>query len=98
MSAAERARVDGARASGAEGVPELVSIVLPTHNGRQFLSQAIESCLTQTYRQLELIVVDDTSTDDTSAILSAVNDPRLRVVRHAHNRGLPAALNTGFAQ
>jgi glycosyltransferase involved in cell wall biosynthesis len=74
-----------------------VSIVLPTHNGFRYLRQSIDSCLNQTYSNIELIVVDDGSTDETSAILQSYDDPRLIVLRHETNRGLPAALNTGFA-
>ena len=78
----------------------LVSIVLPTYNGEKYLAQAIESCLNQTYASLELIVVDDASTDRTPEIISsyATQDARMRCLRHNTNRKLPAALNTGFAQ
>jgi glycosyltransferase involved in cell wall biosynthesis len=77
----------------------LVSIVLPTHNGARYIAGAIASCLGQTYRNLELIVVDDGSTDDTAAQveLYGATDRRVRLVRHERNRRLPAALNTGFA-
>ncbi len=74
-----------------------VSIVLPTHNGSRYLRQSIDSCLNQTYPNIELIVVDDGSADETSAILQSYDDPRLIVLRHETNRGLPATLNTGFA-
>jgi hypothetical protein len=74
-----------------------VSIVLPTHNGSKYLRQSIESCLNQSHRNLELIVVDDGSTEDVRLVVSEFADPRLRFVRHEKNRGLPAALNTGFA-
>ena len=76
----------------------LVSIVLPTHNGQQFLAQSIRSCLEQTYRLWELVVVDDGSTDSTPQILTGfeAQDSRIRVIRHAENSLLPAALNTGM--
>jgi hypothetical protein len=73
-----------------------VSIVLPTHNGTRFLRQSIESCLGQSYGNIELIVVDDGSKEDIGSIVKEFTDPRLRFVRHERNRGLPAALNTGF--
>jgi glycosyltransferase involved in cell wall biosynthesis len=76
---------------------DLVSIVLPTHNSSEFIAQSIGSCLEQTYPLWELIVVDDALTDGTFRIVQQFSDPRLRVLRHAANRGLPAALNTGFA-
>ncbi len=78
--------------------PGLVSVILPTFNGERFLAAAIDSILAQSYRQLELIVIDDGSTDSTSDILAryAAADPRLRLIRQL-NRGLPAALNAGYA-
>jgi glycosyltransferase involved in cell wall biosynthesis len=77
--------------------PPLVSIILPTYNGAKYLPEAIESCLSQTYRHWELIVVDDSSTDRTPEILTkyAGRDPRIRPIRHQVNRKLPGALNTG---
>jgi glycosyltransferase involved in cell wall biosynthesis len=74
-----------------------VSIVLPTYNGAAYLREAVDSCLDQTFRDLEVIVVVDGSTDETEAILSTYSDARLRLVKQP-NRGLPAALNAGFEQ
>lgn len=74
----------------------LVSIVLPTHNGEQYLENSIRSCLDQTYCDIELIVVDDCSSDGTSQILQGFDDPRIRVIRNQMNRGLPVSLNIGF--
>lgn len=82
----------------AEGAgTDLISIVLPTHNGAPYIQQSIQSCLSQTYRHWELVIVDDASTDDTASRIARCADNRIRVVRHATNRGLPAALNTGFS-
>jgi glycosyltransferase involved in cell wall biosynthesis len=75
-----------------------VSIVLPTHNGSRYIRQSIESCFAQTHQNWELIVVDDASTDDTPSVLRDYADPRMRVIRHEPNRGLPATLNYGFQQ
>jgi glycosyltransferase involved in cell wall biosynthesis len=75
--------------------PPRLSIVLPTYNGARWLAESIDSCLSQTYRDLELIVVVDGSTDETPAILARYDDPRLRVITKP-NGGLPRALNTGF--
>lgn len=76
----------------------LVSIVLPTYNGARYIEQSIESCLGQTHKNWELIIVDDASTDSTPDIAAqlARHDERIRHVRHATNQKLPAALNTGF--
>jgi len=81
------------------GTSPTVSIVLPTHDGSRFLGQAVQSCLGQTFRDLELIVVDDASTDCTATLLHehALSDKRLTVLRNQDNRGLPASLNRGFS-
>jgi glycosyltransferase involved in cell wall biosynthesis len=75
----------------------LISIVLPTYNGMRYLRESIESCLCQTYRNFELIIVDDCSTDDTASIINSFHDTRIRTLRHDVNKKLPAALNTGFS-
>jgi len=74
-----------------------VSIVLPTHNGSRYIRQSIQSCLDQSHSNIELIVVDDGSHEDMRAIVEAFDDRRIRFVRHENNRGISAALNTGFA-
>lgn len=76
----------------------LVSIVLPTHNGARFLQRSIVSCLDQTHRRLELIVVDDASTDETAEIARsyAAIDERVRWVSSTTPLRLPGALNRGF--
>ena len=86
-----------AAGSSPRGFP-LVTIVLPTYNRATRLRKALQSCLDQTYRNLEVLVVDDGSTDDTPAVVAEFQrtDPRLRYHRQA-NRKLPAALNSGFA-
>lgn len=77
----------------------VVSIILPTFNGSKYLAEAIDSCLAQTYRDWELIVVDDCSQDATPQIIAdyAARDPRIRSIRHEANWKLPHALNTGHA-
>lgn len=75
-----------------------VSIILPTYNGARYLRQSIESCLSQTFSDLELIIVDDGSTDDTASIIGSCSDARLRYFKFDRNQGHIAALNYGFAQ
>lgn len=83
---------------GCDSVPGLVSVVLPVYNGARYVAASIESALAQSYRELELIVVDDGSTDETSRIVEQyLGDPRMRLIRQS-NQKLPAALNAGFAQ
>ncbi|MGM0591277.1 MAG: glycosyltransferase family 2 protein [Halobacteriota archaeon] len=73
-----------------------VSVVIPTYNRAELLPRAIDSVLEQTYTDLELIVVDDGSTDDTEAVVGAYDDDRLRYVPHETNRGANPARNTGI--
>jgi glycosyltransferase involved in cell wall biosynthesis len=80
------------------GDAALVSIVLPTHNGARYLRESIDSCLAQTYANLELIVVVDGSRDETLTILKSYDDRRLSTIVLPNNVGLPRALNIGFAR
>lgn len=75
----------------------LVSVVLPVYNGAAVVGEAIESVLSQDYEPVELIVVDDGSTDATPQIVDdwAARDSRVRVI-HQENQQLPRALSTGF--
>ena len=75
----------------------LVSIVLPTYNRAHLLGHAIRSVLAQTHRNLELIVIDDNSSDGTPDVVRALDDPRIRYVRNDTNLKLPRGLNKGFA-
>lgn len=75
----------------------LVSVVMPCFNAEKYLSESIDSILRQTHRDIELVAVDDGSTDGTAAILRAVTDPRLVMLQSERNEGIVAALNRGFA-
>ncbi|GAB3526263.1 hypothetical protein GCM10027443_01270 [Pontibacter brevis] len=76
----------------------LISIVLPTFNGGEFIVKAIESCLKQTYKNFELIIVNDCSTDNTRNIVEEYckHDTRIRVINNEVNCKLPKSLNIGF--
>lgn len=74
----------------------LVSIVLPTYNGSAYLSKSIDSCLKQTYSNIELIVVDDASSDKTPDIIKSYKDHRIVSLRNPVNLRLPNSLNAGF--
>ena len=75
----------------------LISIVLPVYNGEKYLASSIESCLNQTYQNIELIIVNDCSTDGTSGIINrfAEKDKRVRIINNTINIKLPASLNVG---
>jgi glycosyltransferase involved in cell wall biosynthesis len=81
--------------SEASARPPRVSVVLPTYNRAATLRRALLSVLGQSERDLELIVVDDGSTDDTAAVLAAIDDPRLQVLTQG-NRGPASARNAGI--
>ncbi|EEG77190.1 glycosyltransferase family 2 protein [Dethiobacter alkaliphilus] len=76
----------------------LVSVVMAVYNGAGYIEKSIESILSQTYSNLEVIIVDDGSTDDTRRILEQVNDIRVKAVLLTENRGSAAALNIGIAK
>jgi glycosyltransferase involved in cell wall biosynthesis len=75
-----------------------VSVVMPAYNAARFLRKALDSILVQTFKDFELIVVDDGSTDASAEILAACTDARVQVIRKTRNEGLVAALNLGIAQ
>src|SRR5262249_42264689 len=74
----------------------LVSVVMSVFNGEQFLAEAVESILSQSFRDFEFIVIDDGSTDNSATILESYlkKDSRLRVF-HQENMGLVESLNRG---
>jgi glycosyltransferase involved in cell wall biosynthesis len=74
-------------------MPE-VSVVLPVFNGARTISRAVQSILDQTLRDIELIVVDDGSTDETVAVVQESSDPRMKFIQCPH-RWVAAAANTG---
>ena len=76
-----------------------ISVVIPVHNGEKYLAQAVESVLGQTHRDLELLIVDDGSTDATAAIIRryAAGDCRVRCISQ-ENRGVAAAGNRGLEE
>jgi glycosyltransferase involved in cell wall biosynthesis len=78
----------------------LISIVLPTYNGARYLRRSVDSCLSQTFGDFELIIVNDCSTDDTGTIAEEYGrkDARVRVIHNTFNKKLPLSLNTGFEQ
>lgn len=76
---------------------ELVSVIVPVYNIEDYLPRCLACLEMQTYKNLEIILVDDGSTDGTGKICDeyAAKDPRARVIHHPENRGLWAARNTG---
>lgn len=77
----------------------LVSIILPVYNGERFLGISIESCLKQTYKNWELLIIDDGSSDRSEEIARDYSrkDSRIRYYRNPENLKLPKTLNRGFS-
>jgi len=74
----------------------LVTVVIPAYNQAHYIAAAIQSVIGQSYPHWELLVVNDASPDATSAIVQQFTDPRIHLLIHPQNRGLPAARNTGM--
>jgi glycosyltransferase involved in cell wall biosynthesis len=73
----------------------LISVIMPTYNRGELISKAIASVLNQTYKNFELIIVDDGSEDDTRSVIEAMGDSRIVYLRQ-ENQGVSAARNTGL--
>lgn len=76
---------------------DLISIILPVYNGERYLAEAIQSCLDQSHKNLELIIVNDASTDKSLQIAErfAVDDKRITIITNTPNLNLPRSLNVG---
>ncbi len=71
------------------GDPE-VSVIVPVYNAERYLKDTIISVLGQTFRNFELVVIDDGSVDGSADVLASINDGRMRIWRHEKNLGLSA--------
>lgn len=78
--------------------PPVVSVVVPTLNRSRLLALTLQSIIGQVRVELEAIVVDDGSSDDTPEMLAGLGDPRVRVLRHDAPQGVSAARNRGIAE
>lgn len=73
-----------------------ISVVMPVYNGEQFLKEAIDSILNQTYSDFELLLINDGSTDDSENIIFSYIDPRIVYIKNQQNIGLIKTLNKGL--
>ena len=74
----------------------LVSIIIPVYNHAKFVCASVDSCLNQTYKNIEIIIIDDGSTDSLQEVLKKYRDnPKVKLYK-TKNQGLPKALTTGF--
>lgn len=74
----------------------LVSVVMPVHNAGKYLREAMHSILTQTYTNLEFIIINDGSSDNSIDTISSFSDPRIILFSFPQKQGLSNALNKGF--
>ena len=77
-------------------VPErpFFSVLITAYNRQEQIQRCVASCVRQTFARFEIVVVDDASTDATATVLAGLDEPRLRIVRHEHNRGTSPARAT----
>lgn len=71
----------------------LISVIMPVFNSEATVVNAVQSILHQSYKNFELIVIDDGSTDQSVSLISEITDKRIRIIRNERNRGVVAVLN-----
>jgi glycosyltransferase involved in cell wall biosynthesis len=75
---------------------DLVSVIIPVYNGESFLSDTLESIVNQTYQEMEIIIVNDNSDDNTSDVIDSFDDKRLVVINNTVNLGVAKSRNIGI--
>lgn len=79
-------------------IKEKVSVIIPTYNRAHLIERSIRSVLNQTYKEFELLIIDDGSTDSTKEIVESIKDNRIRYIRCEENGGAAKARNRGIAE
>ena len=74
----------------------LVSVFIPVYNAEKYIAESLESILNQTYQNLEIILVDDGSTDRSVEIIESYQDERIKLIRNEKNMGIPFTRNVGL--
>lgn len=77
---------------------DLVSIIVPVYNRAHLIARSVGSLCVQSHKNLEILIIDDCSSDDIETAVAALGDPRVRLVRREKNGGAAAARNTGLAE
>lgn len=77
---------------------ELVSVIMPCYNSAEYIYESINSVLNQTYHNLELIIIDDASTDESINIIKSVIDSRIKLIQLSSNSGAGASRNRGIEE
>ncbi len=75
-----------------------ITVFMPAYNAERHIGAAIESILRQSFRDFELLIINDGSTDGTAAVISSFNDPRIRLINNPVNSGLVAVRNQGMRE
>ena len=73
-----------------------VSVIIPVHNSEKYLLECLNSVINQTYKNLEIIVIDDKSTDNSIKIIKSIKDPRIKLIELKENVGAGVARNKGI--
>lgn len=76
----------------------LVTVFIPAYNAEMYISECLNSIVNQTYKNLEILIIDDGSTDDTVKIIETFNDRRIKLIKNNYNRGLPYTRNLGLKE
>ena len=78
---------------------DLVSIIMPSYNTAEYIAEAVQSVIAQTYQKWELIVVDDGSADDTDAVIQPfLSDERIRYLKNEKNSGAAVSRNRALRE
>ena len=83
------------RSNSYEARSALVSVIIPVYNRLELLPRTLKSVLNQTHGNLEIIIIDDGSSEDIKSVLDKIKDNRIHYIRHNINKGVAAAWNTG---
>lgn len=78
------------------GLP-LVTVFMAVYNAEEYISSSLESILNQSYKNLEILIVDDCSDDESIKIISSYNDPRIKLIKNNENMGIPFTRNIGLS-
>ena len=75
-----------------------VSVIIPVHNSSKHIKECIDSVINQTYKNIEIIVVDDASEDNSAKIIKSINDSRIKIIELKQNVGAATARNKGIEE
>lgn len=75
-----------------------ISVILPVYNGEKYIKQSVDSILSQTFTNFELIIIDDGSKDKSVEIIESYTDTRIRLIKNSTNRGTIESLNIGIKE